>query len=117
MYEYTWQIENVDPSTGTMVVIYEHEGVQARYNIHIPPTDVDVGQWVDNYAPKAAWELMKNPINTDHVKIGQSGTNAWEPPKEEPALSETPNINGAWNEEYLRAMIYSVLEEIKESQV
>jgi hypothetical protein len=30
--------------------------------------------------------------------------------------TEVPNIVGSWNEEYIRAMVYLVLEEIRESE-
>lgn len=110
MSTYTWKIESVHPETGTMEVQYTTDGHQSVLNLPMPDEDVDVGGWVDKYAPRSAWTKR-----TSTVQVGTTGTSkiAVEIDNE----TEIPNTIGNWQEEYLRAMIYSVLEEIHESSV
>jgi hypothetical protein len=48
---------------------------------------------------------------------GSAGTFTIEPVASADAATETPKVIGSWNEEYVRALIYTVLEEIRESTV
>lgn len=113
MAEYTWTIESVDTATNTMVVAYDHAGSVTRYNLAIPHKDEQLESWIDQFAPRSEWaRAASNELLP--VVVGASGTGSVEIFAE---ADEQPNMVGAWNEEYLRAMIYSVLEEIREAEV
>lgn len=116
---YTWKIETVDATTNSMVVAYELSGVTTRLNLPIPTADEDIGAWVHKFAPHAEWKKATNAVQTASVQEGQEGTGVFDPAEAEPATvqSEPPSVFGNLNEEYIRALIYQVLEEIRESQV
>jgi hypothetical protein len=59
---------------------------------------------------------LTSQLEYDHVEEGSSGVSTLHP-KKEAEVTESPNVVGDWGEEYLRAMIYQVLEEIKDAQV
>ena len=112
MAQYTWTIESTDSATGTMIVAYNYAGNITRYNVCIPNKDADLDAWIDQHAPRGEWGRLTND-ETMQVWVGASGAGSVEELQEE----EVPNMVGTWNEEYLRAMIYSVLEEIRETEV
>lgn len=111
----TWAIESIDRVSGSMVVKYTVEEVETFLNIPVPPASQDTAEWVSKYSPKA--QLAES---TSHVQAGLAGA-VIQPA--EPAAAPTPppnqqpNVVGSVNEEYLRALIYTVLEEIRESTV
>ena len=52
------------------------------------------------------------------VRPGMSGVCSFGSEEEKSAQeSATPNVVGSWNEEYIRALIYSVFEEMRENAV
>lgn len=107
----TWTILSKDLSTGSMVIEYSGD-VSLQLNIPIPSSDKDLEEWVSSYLP--AQVHIQQDLH--EAPVGHSGAFTVEPPAAvEP--SDVPNTTGSWNEEYLRAMIYQVLEEIKEAQV
>lgn len=111
MKEYTWRIESKNDNSRTMIVEYTYENRSTRLNIPQPTTSVDVHQWINRFAPVAEWEQPVQEfaqIEAGAAGVGQFGADV---------DSETPNLIGSWNEEYLRAMIYQVLEEMREAQV
>ncbi len=114
MIEYTWKIDSVDQASGHMVVAYTHDGSTQSLNIPIPPASEDRDAWINQYAPSLAWTRKANELHA--IEAGVEGTGTFEPVDED-ATSEAANMMGSWNEEYLRAMIYQVMEEIRESEV
>lgn len=142
MTTYTWKIESVDEDAGTMIVEFTHGEKVVVLNMQtpplvpatvppvdpaappvdptaplaapLPPVAVDLGTWIDLFAPRQAWE-PKPPSN---IEVGATGSaQVVLPAPPQVAASETPQVAGSVNEEYLRAMIYQVLEEIKDAKV
>lgn len=109
MTKYAWAIESTDPITHTMVVAYTVAGKTTHLNLPLPSEGEDLSSWIDVHAPRAEWTRG----NSMSVQVGTSGEGNIEGEIE----SDVPNIMGSWNEEYLRAMIYTILEEIRESTV
>ena len=109
--QFTWTIESVDLDSKTMIVAYEHAGSVTRLNIHVPPADADVNAWIEQYAPLYEWKRAQ--VSLADVQPGMTGQGT----HVETTIDENPNISGSWSEEYLRAMIYQVLEEVRETQV
>ncbi len=114
MNAFTWKIESVDQASGHMVVAYTHNSSTQSLNIPIPPASEDRDAWIGQYAPSLAWSRQAKELHA--IEAGVEGTGTFEPVDEEVA-SEAANMMGSWNEEYLRAMIYQVMEEIRESEV
>ncbi len=114
MKEFTWKIVEVNAQAGTMVVEYTYNDMSSAYNIPMPGFGEDLGEWVKVYAPVADWDRM-DQIFAD-VQAGMHGTGTIEQAPDVVA-TEQPNVVGSWQEEYLRALIYQILEEIRESQV
>jgi hypothetical protein len=111
---FTWQIESKDPLTGSMVVRFTPDtapGAALSLNIPMPPVGVDVAEHVTQYAPANDW--ARAGAAYEEVEVGLGGASVTAPVMS----SETPQVSGSWNEEYLRALIYQVLEEMKESAV
>jgi len=111
----TWAVESIDRISGSMVVKYTVEDVETFLNIPVPPASQDAAEWVSKYAPKPA--LAES---TSHLQVGLSGAVVQPVEPETPAAppaNQPPNVVGSVNEEYLRALIYTVLEEIRESTV
>ena len=111
MSTYTWKIESVNIDTDTVEVEYDYEGVVTRLNLPMPDEGSDISAWADLYAPRTAWSTK-----TVTVEVGTTGIGVVELP-EASSRSESPNTIGSWQEEYLRALIYTVLEEVRESSV
>lgn len=106
-----WQIISTDEQTNSMVVNYSGDFNQV-INMSIPPADQDLGEWIQMHIPKMpAPSQQLNPA----AVAGATGTFAINP--DEAPQTQQPNIVGSWNEEYLRALIYTVLEEIREGTV
>lgn len=106
MSTYTWEIESVDRAAGCMVVRYTHDSTTVRLNAPLPPVDEDLARWVVGFAP--TWGYTRELADVAPGATGEA---------EVTALPEAPNVVGSWSDEYLRAMIYQVLEEIREAQV
>lgn len=115
MTTYNWKIEAVDTSRGTMLVEFTHDDVVTMMNLSTPPEGVELAEWVDKFAPRHQW-AQATPAS---VVVGATGQAVVElPVAETPAPSEAPQQSlGNVNEEYLRALIFQVLEEIQESTV
>ena len=113
--DFKWAIEAKDDTTRTMVVSYslaDNSGMQ-KFNIPQPPAGSNIDEHIASYAPFKSWVT---PPTFEQVESGTTGVGTILPPVVvEP--SAPPNVAGNWNEEYLRAMIYQVLEEIKAAQV
>lgn len=106
----TWRILSKDDATRSMVVEYAGS-TSAVLNIPQPTTDHDINEWVSKYAPAPVLQAREfHP-----VEVGHSGS--FEHDTDATATSEQANVVGSWNEEYVRALIYSVLEEVRESTV
>ena len=108
---YTWKIESVDDGAKTMIVKYTLNGADTVLNIPKPSLSDDVAAHVQRFAPIQTWRLTQQ----DHfeIAVGTEGTGTFEvePPAPAPA-PEPANVVGSVNEEYLRALIFQVLEEI-----
>ena len=106
MTDSTWTVLSIDQSSGHMVVEYVSPDGTVSLNIPLPKVNADVNAHLSMYAPV--------PVNVElfaPIEVGSTGkVEILSPP-------ETPNVAGNLNEEYMRAMIYQVLEEIKESAV
>lgn len=109
---YTWKIEAVDNSARTMLVEFNKEDVVTMLNLPLPPADAVIGDWIDKFAPRQQWI----PPATQAVVVGATGSAAVELPAPA-APSEPPQTSGSVNEEYLRALIFQVIEEINAAAV
>jgi hypothetical protein len=108
-----WKIVSKDEQTHSMVVEYSGDFNQLL-NIPIPPADKQLDEWVRMYVP----QHVVTPQETHpDVVVGAAGSFAVEPQAPADTLTEQANVVGSWNEEYIRALIYTVLEEIRESTV
>lgn len=103
----TWKIVSKDDTNRTMVVQYNNDA-EALLNIAQPPRGHDLGEWIGSHFPQ-------NRVATDDdfepVVVGAEGQSSTD------RISQAPNVVGSWNEEYLRAMIYQIMEEMRESTV
>ncbi len=114
---FTWKIESVDDIAGTMVVTYVNEdGISNSYNMARPLADQDVKEWIERHAPVTNWIRAKQQGGFAPLVIGDTGDGTVAP-QAVSAPPETPKVLGDWGEEYLRALIYQVLEEIKENEI
>lgn len=117
MIPFTWQIESIDPRGGCMVVRYTPDAapnIAVSLNIPMAVTGSDVAEHVKTFAPANEWNRVLNG-GFEPVEIGLGGAGVLA--VDQAQGSEAPVLSGSWNEEYLRAMIYQVLEEMKESAV
>jgi hypothetical protein len=108
-----WKIVSKDQQTHSMVVEYTGDFNQLL-NIPIPPADKELEEWVRMYLPQHV--LVQHEPHSDAV-VGACGSFTVDTQVAGGQLSEQPNVVGSWNEEYIRALIYTVLEEIRESTV
>ena len=104
----SWKIVSKDDNTHSMIVQYGEDS-DHLLNIQQPPRGTTIGSWVSAHAPR---ELVQSDDDFEQVWVGEEGV------LEDPSpMSESANVVGNWNEEYLRAMIYQILEEMRESAV
>lgn len=113
---FEWQVESVDDTLGTMVVQYKVDGIDEAVSLNIPRplasfTTDEIHSHIAKFLPQ---QLMKQvlPEYAD-LAPGSTGRSAVSFAEETP---DVPNLVGSWNEEYIRAMVYLVLEEIRESE-
>lgn len=114
MSTYTWVIDSKDSVTRTMTVSYTFNGVTDTLNLPIPPASALLNQWIEQYAPVSKWaadELMD--VTVGHLGQAEIPVVQQVDPHVTP---ETPNTVGNITEEYIRAIVYSVLDEIQQSQ-
>jgi hypothetical protein len=116
MNQFNWEILQVDYNTGTMVVRFQFQDKESAYNINIPPVDQDLSEWIQQCAPKHEWFPKPLP-ELAVVEVGQCGHCEIVLQAPTPSNSDPVPTTGSWDEEYLRAVIYSVLAEIEESRV
>lgn len=114
MKNFTWKIASVDTTMAHMVVDYAYDNEIHSLNIPIPPATEDREDWIKMYAPVQQWSRTASDLHT--FEVGNEGSGEFEL-IEIQSTGEQPNVLGNWNEEYLRAMIYQVMEEIRESEV
>lgn len=111
MANINWTVESVDQAAATMVVKYNNGSSDVRLNIPMPITDADVNAHIASYAPVHQWKAAAAGVAP--VSVGHAGVIT----EAAVAENETPQVNGSWNEEYIRALIYQVMEEINEAKV
>ena len=118
MTTYAWNVESIDTATGTMVVKYTHGETETLLNLPVPKADADVAAFVDQYAPRSQWALTDLPP-TLTAGLGGSGTVALPvvTPPARPSNPTGPVTVNSLQEEYIRALVFQVLEEIKAAQV
>lgn len=112
MEQFTWKIVSIDQITGHMTVEYTHDGNTQALNIPIPIATEDRDQWIAKFAPSLTWARKVQGFH--ELEEGQEGAGTFDSILED--VSETSTVAGNWNEAYLRAMIYQVMEEVKESE-
>jgi hypothetical protein len=112
---YTWKIISVDTLNHHMVVEYSTDSVVDKLNLPIPAKEEDIAAYIDRFAPKKRWE-QKDPVNFDHVSENMSGTLNLNV-SEQSGQSENSQFTGSFHEEYIRALIYQVLEEINDESL
>ena len=113
MEQYTWTIISTDSVTNTMQVQYSYNGLDTVLNVSLPAPGADFDEHIKLYAPVQQWRALATSTASLYAP-GATGTHEFDlaPPPSEPAT-----VNGNWDEEYLRALIYQVIEEINASQV
>lgn len=112
MNKYTWAVLETDKKMGTMEVLFSYDGLETTLNMPLPTVETDLALWIDKFAPVSTWAARAKTFAA--VKVGDSGEAEFDIMRD---TVETPVENGSWAEEYLRAMVYQVLEEIRESSV
>jgi hypothetical protein len=111
---YSYSISSVDNASKTMIVEYKSEGLEShQFNMHIPAEGVSVDEYIQKYAPIQRWIVMSSPLAT--VVEGHEGVATYAAPVATPEPQMV--TDGVVREEYLRALIFQVLEEIKAAQV
>lgn len=113
---FEWKVVSVDDALGTMVVYYKVDEIDEGIELNIPKpvagaTEDEVHSHIGKFIPKQLLAAA-NTAFAD-IAVGSSGRSSVTMVDE---TNETPNIVGSWNEEYIRAMVYLVLEEIRESE-
>jgi len=112
---YTWKIISVDALNHHMVVEYSTDSIVDKLNLPIPAKEVDIAVHIDKFAPKQRWE-QRDSTATDHVSVGTTGISSLTV-SEQPGQTETAQLVGTFQEEYIRALIYQVIEEIKTESI
>lgn len=107
--KYSWKIESIDEATHSMVVEYATDAHITTLNIPMATVDEDLNEHIVKYAPQ-----YREAKTVSVPEVGAAGNFEID---NSPEASEQANIVGSWNEEYIRALIYTVLEEIRESTV
>ena len=114
---YTWKIISIDQINHHMIVEYSIDSMVDKLNLPIPDKGQNISVYLDKFAPKHRWEA-KDPADTDHVAEGMSSTSKLVSSSSAiTAQPETHRILGVFQEEYIRALIYQVVEEIKDESV
>lgn len=111
MSTYAWKIDLVNTESNTMEVSYTKDEKKTTLNLPIPPLGENVSEWIDRFAPRSRWATMP----TDAIIVGSEGLGVIEldEPAPAPSPAPAPAPSSSLNEEYLRALIYQVLEEIR----
>ena len=115
MTTYIWKIESTDEQAGTMVVSFIFEdSPEVMLNVPMPTAGISAEDWIKNFVP-----APMVVSNFEPVTVGATGSTVIDTSEgiSSGPINELPNTTGSWNEEYLRAMIYQVLEEIKDAAV
>lgn len=105
----TWKVLSKDVGTNSMVVEYGGD-VSIALNIPIPTVDKDIDEWVKMYLPQ------HHVVQQEFHDVAEGAEGSFTVELVAPVQSEQANMVGSWNEEYLRAMIYQVIEEIREAE-
>lgn len=107
MIGFSWEIRSIDDGTKTMLVNYKPEqGEELMLNLSVPEKGTDINEYIAKYAPQNTWAIKEY----ESVQVGQRGSVSAQ------EISVSPRVAGNFNEQFLRAMIYQVLEEIKDSE-
>jgi hypothetical protein len=113
--DYSYAIESVDAVQKTMVVKYMSTGLETTMlNISIPAVGADLDAHIRKYAPVQKW--IAAGVTPMEVTAGYEGTGTYTPPAT-PTPAPNPVIHTTVQEEYIRALIFQVLEEIKAAAV
>jgi hypothetical protein len=95
-----------------MIVEYKSEGLEShQFNMSIPSEGTNVDEYIQKYAPIQRWVVQTAPLAT--VAEGHEGVATYVAS----VAPVPPPVGSAVNEEYIRAMIFQVLEEIKAAKV
>lgn len=98
---FNWTVMSVDDGQATMVVRYETDGFPAvDLNIPQPRGGAVPEDWIPRFAPVDSW------VTPSTVQVGATGSAVADAPEEAPSSSPV-------SEEYLRALIHQVLDEIQ----
>jgi hypothetical protein len=119
IFVFSWVVESTDMATHHMVVKYTPDGAPGlarSLNIPIPAEGVNVEEHVRSYAPTTEWQRVVDVTPSADVQVGLGGTTTVDKSSMEVATPEVAQTVGDWQEEYLRALIYQVLEEVREAQ-
>lgn len=108
---YNWKILSIDKASAHMVVEYSTDTESHSLNIPTPKRTVDLSEWVHKFAPHSRWEV-RDEFDFETLDPNASGTNNTGIVEE-----SRPNVVGNWGEEYLRALVYQVLEELKDEEL
>lgn len=71
---YIWKIESISDRGDAMIVSYTQGDTINKLNIPTPPSDQDMDEWVDRYAPRNSW----TSVDISHITLGATGTNSME---------------------------------------
>lgn len=75
--KFSWVVESVDETSGTMVVAYTKEGGgSTSLNIPMPRGEMTIEQQAAAYAPIITWTIEQEAIVP--VEIGRTGTGTLE---------------------------------------
>jgi hypothetical protein len=107
---YTWKIISIDAVNNHMIVEYTTDSVVDKFNLPVPSKEDDIAAHIDKFAPKHKW-LQRDSV--DHISEGMSGTSELIVPESDPGPSDTVQFMGTFHEEYIRALVYQVIEETK----
>ena len=107
--DFSYHILSVDQAAQSMVVEFKSEHGVHALNLPLAPSAEELDAHIAQFAP-----LPIQVAQTHVPEVGATGTFTKIQHTED--AGESANMVGNWSEEYLRAMIYQVMEEIRESQ-
>jgi hypothetical protein len=111
---YSYSIQSVDAVQKTMVVAYMSPGLEyVQLNVGIPVAGTNIDTYIQKFAPIQKW--LASSATLADVAVGFSGLATYAAPV--PPAPVAPASVNAMQEEYIRALIFQVLEEIKAAQV